>query len=76
MASSSTTCRSGDDEVVERPDLTLDGGGIGQLADEAFSVDGTLYARKGDRLLIASTKSAEDLDDLAEAILPRLVGRL
>lgn len=68
--------RSGDDEVVERPELTLDGGGTGQLADEAFSVDGTLYARKGERLLIASTKSADDLEDLAEGILPRLVGRL
>ena len=68
--------RSGDDEVAERPELTLDDGGTGQLADEAFSIDGTLYVRKGERLLIASTKSAEDLDDLAEGILPRLVGRL
>lgn len=68
--------RSGDDEVDERPELTVDGGGSGNLADEAFSVGGTLYVRKDDRLLIAATRSADDLDDLAKGILPRLVGRL
>jgi hypothetical protein len=68
--------RSGDDEVVERPEFTVTAGESSQLADEAFSVGGTLYARKGERLLMAATASEDDLADLAEGVLPRLIGRL
>ncbi|MFQ5555943.1 MAG: hypothetical protein ACE5GB_00275 [Acidimicrobiales bacterium] len=57
------------------PDLVA-GGHSPRLADEAVRTDTSLWALKGERLVLALTDAAASLDALIELVLPQLIRRL